>query len=63
MSVRHRMTSLLRTGAITMVEIAGELEVPVDTVKKTERRGRDRLFTRVLGDDGIYRIGLAAKAA
>jgi AAA domain len=63
MSVRQRMIALLRGGAKTMVEIASELEVPVDTIKKTERRGRDRLFTRVVGADGIYRIGLAARAA
>jgi hypothetical protein len=63
MSVRQRMVGLLKSGAMTMVEIAGELEVPVDTIKKTERRGRDRLFTRVAGPDGIYRIGLATRVA
>lgn len=63
MTVRQRMVALLRSGAMTMVEIAGELDVPVDTIKKTERRGRDRLFTRVPGDDGVYRIGLMARAA
>jgi len=53
----------LRAGWAPCGLIAGELEVPVDTVKKTEARGRDKLFTRVAGEDGIYRTGLLARAA
>lgn len=63
MSVRQRMAAILRTRAMTMVEIAGELDVPVDTVKKTVRRGEGKVFSRFVGEDGIYRIGLAARAA
>ncbi|MFN8629041.1 MAG: hypothetical protein U0838_01590 [Chloroflexota bacterium] len=63
LSVRQRMVSLLRTGAMTMVEIAGELDVPVDTIVKTSKRGDGKVFVRVPGADGVFRIGLLERSA
>jgi hypothetical protein len=60
LTVRQRMTRLLRAGAMTAVEISSELDVPVNTVVQTTRRGR--MFAKVPGADGVYRIGLAASA-
>jgi len=41
LSIRQRMVHLLKTGSLTMAAIASELEVPIDTVVKTTKRGRD----------------------
>jgi hypothetical protein len=60
LSVRQRMLGLLQAGSMTMVEIASQLEVPVDTVVKTAKRGDGKVFVRLPGSNGIYRIGLLA---
>lgn len=62
LSVRQRMVGLLKSGSMTMAAIASELEVEVDTVVKTTKRGEGKVFVRVPGPDGVYRIGLAAGA-
>jgi hypothetical protein len=58
MTVRQRMLRLLGSGSLTMAEIAGELDQPVDTIVKTVKRGEGKAFVRMAGPDGIYRIGL-----
>ena len=63
MPLRQRMTSLLRGGAMTMAQIAAELDVPVDSIVKTSKRGEGKVFVRVAGSDGIYRIGLLERIA
>jgi hypothetical protein len=58
MTVRQRMTRLLRSGSLTMAAIASELDQPIDTIVKTVKRGEGKVFVRVPGPDGVYRIGL-----
>jgi hypothetical protein len=58
--ISQRITAAVRPGAMTLVEIAGELGADVETVSRTVRRYKDK-FVRVPGADGIYRIGLAAR--
>ncbi len=48
MSIRQRMASLLRRGAMTPEAIADELEVEVETIKRTVRRYK-AIFTTVNG--------------
>lgn len=64
MSVGTRVEHLLKgSGALTIAQIAAELDVSVDTVGKTVRRGRTKeRFTYLPGPDNIYRIGLAVVA-
>jgi hypothetical protein len=59
----QRMVGLLRTGSMTMVEMASDLDVKVDSVSKAVRRGEHKVFTRIPGPDGIYRIGLLTREA
>jgi len=60
----QRMHALLaREGLLTMAAIAHELEVPVDTIVKTTKRHEGKRFTRVIGTDNLYRIGLLMQAA
>jgi hypothetical protein len=59
-----RMATLLgRQGAMTAIAIAQELDAKVDSVMKTARRGDGKRYVRVPGADGVYRIGLAARAS
>jgi hypothetical protein len=61
--VRFRMQAEIVTGAKTIAEIAAALDVSVDTVKKAVDRDQESarpMFARVLGGDGVYRVGLAA---
>lgn len=58
---RQRMIALLGSaGALTMTEIASRLDVPVGTIVTTANRGEGKVFVKLPGPDGIYRIGLAA---
>jgi hypothetical protein len=54
----QRMREVLRGGAMTMAALAEELDTKPDTIKKAAKRGDGRLFTRVVGTDGVARIGL-----
>jgi len=56
--VWQRMAHLLRSGSLTMAAVASELGVPVDTIVKTTKRHENKVFVRVPGADGVYRIGL-----
>ena len=58
--LKVRIVSELRGGARTIADLAGALDVPVDTVKKALTRGEGRMFARVTGADQVYRWGLAA---
>ncbi len=55
--LRYRIETAVRDGALTVAEIAAELEVPVDSVKKALARHESKAFVRVTGPDGIYRWG------
>jgi hypothetical protein len=55
------MVHVLRGGSQTMAAIAAELDVPIDTIVKTTRRGEGKVFVRAVGPDGIYRVGLLAQ--
>jgi hypothetical protein len=64
LSVRQRMQSLLKSGALTIAQIADELGVAVNTITVTVKRGSEgdrRWLTRVPGPDGVFRIGLLAR--
>lgn len=56
--LKARMLRALRSGPRTYVDLAKELEADVDSVSKAARRGEGRVFTRVPGKDGIYRVAL-----
>jgi hypothetical protein len=58
LTVRQRMTALLRRGAMTPEAVADEIEAEVETVKRTARRYKD-LF--IVIPDG--RLGLLEKRA
>lgn len=61
MPVRQRMFQLLGSaGALTMAEIADRLDIEMNTIVQTVRRGEGKVFVRTPGPDGIYRIGLLA---
>lgn len=57
--VSTRIEHLLKGGSLTIAEIASELDLTVDTVGKTVRRGKGKRFAYIAGTDNIYRIGLA----
>lgn len=59
----QRIAGVLRSGSLTIAEIASELGAEVDSVSKAVRRGEGKAFVRVPGPDGVYRIGLAARTA
>jgi hypothetical protein len=61
LSTRQRMVHLLRGGSQTMAAIAAELDVPVDTIVKTTKRGEGKVFVRMAGPDGVFRVGLMAE--
>jgi hypothetical protein len=61
--IAARMASVLRTGSMTIVELAQELEERPDTVSRIAKRYDGKRFVKVPGADGIYRIGLAARAS
>jgi hypothetical protein len=48
---------------MSMVDIAAELDTEMNTVVQTVKRGEGKVFVRVPGPDGIYRIGLAERTA
>lgn len=56
----QRVKEALRSGPRTLAALADELDAKVDTVEKAVKRKTD-LFTRVSGQDGIYRIALAER--
>lgn len=58
--LRLRIREELRTGSRTIAELAADLDVQVDSVKKALMRGEGREFVRVTGADQIFRWGLAA---
>jgi hypothetical protein len=57
----HRMRHLLKGGAMTIVAIADQLDAKVDSVTKTAKRYDGKMFVRVSGSDGVYRIGLSER--
>lgn len=63
MPVSRRIEELLRSGSLTVVEIAEQLDTAVDTVRKTVDRGDGKIFVKFPGPDGILRVGLAAEVA
>ena len=57
----QRMRHLLKGGAMTIVAIADQLDAKVDSVTKTAKRWDGKMFVRVSGSDGVYRIGLSER--
>jgi hypothetical protein len=55
----QRMEHLLKTGPMTIAQMAEELDAKVDSVNKAANRRKT--FTRIPGSDGIYRIALVAR--
>jgi predicted transcriptional regulator len=53
----QRMLAALRSGPMTQVALASELEVSQDAIKKAIQRSRTT-FTRIEGSDGVTRIAL-----
>jgi hypothetical protein len=49
LSVKDRLVEAYRQGALTNLEVVAELALPLDTVQKTQKRWKDKLFTPVLG--------------
>jgi hypothetical protein len=62
-ALSQRMAYLLRGGARTIAEIAGELDAKSDSIEKAAKRSDGKLFVRVVGADGINRIGLLRRGA
>ena len=57
LTVPQRMQIALRGGAMTLEQMAEEIEADQDTILRNVRRDKSR-FVRVLAPDGITRIGL-----
>jgi hypothetical protein len=55
----QRMVHLLKTGPMTLAQMADELDAKVDSVSKAANRGKT--FTKISGSDGITRIALVAR--
>ena len=55
----QRVAHLLKTGPLTLVAIADELDAKVDTITKAVTRSS--AFTKVPGADGITRIALVER--
>ena len=60
LTVKTRMVEALRREAKTFVEIAEEIDADVPAVQKVAQRGYDKEFVKVVGSDGVFRVGLAA---
>lgn len=65
-----RIAHAVRTGAKTYADLATELDAEVEAVRKAADRGMKAtrtgsppLFTRVVGEDRVYRVGLLSHAA
>jgi hypothetical protein len=63
LSISQRIRHLLRSGAMTYAAIAEELGEKPNTITQTVKRGKGKVFTIVLGADGIHRIGLLERAS
>lgn len=61
--IGQRINAVLKSGAMTVAEIASELDEKVDSVAKAVRRGESKVYVRTPGPDGVYRIGLLARDA
>ena len=59
----QRMRHALKSGPMTIAALAEQLQVKVDSVDKSARRLQGKAFTRVAGDDGVYRIALIERGA
>jgi hypothetical protein len=66
LSVRQRMRAALQRGSLTAEELAEALEVPVNTIYTTARRGTEGArpwLVRIPGPDGKHRLGLLAQGS
>jgi hypothetical protein len=59
--MRVRIAREVKAGALTVAEIASRLDASLDTVRKTADRSDGKDLRKVIGTDGIWRIGLATK--
>ena len=53
----QRVASELRGGPQTIVQLAEGLDAKVDSITKATERKKN-VFTKVAGDDGVYRLAL-----
>lgn len=56
----QQMAGALSRGAMTASALADELDIPLNTVVQNAKR-KDRTFVRVLGSDGVQKIGLVSR--
>ena len=56
----QRMAHELRAGPQTLITLAEALEAKVDSVEKAAKR-RGKVFTKVPGNDGVYRLALVER--
>ena len=56
----QRVASELRAGPQTLVQLAEGLDAKVDSIVKATNR-KTNVFTKVPGDDGVYRLALVER--
>ena len=56
----QRVASELRGGPQTLIQLAEGLDAKVDSIEKATKR-KTKLFTRVPGNDGVYRLALVER--
>ena len=62
MPLWQRMRDALRAGPLPIAELAERLDAKAEAVRKAAQRGT-RTFTKVLGADGVARLGLLERRA
>jgi len=58
LSIKQRIAHALKGGAMTIADLAEELDAKPDTIKKATARGKGKVFAFIPGPDGVQRIGL-----
>ena len=59
--MKQRIAHAVRGGALTIAELAQDLDAKPDTVEKTVKRSQGKLFTFVPAADGTRRVGLLGR--
>jgi hypothetical protein len=58
MSVKQRLALALRGGAMSIADLAKDLDIKADTLEKTVKRGAGKVFTYTPGPNGTHLVGL-----
>lgn len=61
--LKHRIQHAVRGGALTVAELAEELDAPQDSIKKAIARDRGKTLVRFPGPEGSAQVGLAGRNA